>query len=125
MDDHDPLCPTPKCLESDGPRCDSTDHICQCELIAKVRADALAKYEAAQPHDYIVVNSRYLRDLKSAIEAEARADEREQAAQRVEHPDLHHEWCDLKVDERIKGTPNTGRCDCYHAACIAAARGEA
>lgn len=53
--------------------------------------------------------------------AKARADEREQAAQRVSDPVLHEAWCYLA--RPYPGDP-AGSCDCYHAACIAAARGE-
>ena len=43
MDDHDPLCLMPRCLAHHLPYCDSTDCICQCELIAQVRADERRK----------------------------------------------------------------------------------
>lgn len=53
------------------------------------------------------------------IISRVRADEREQAAQRMEAPALHEEWCVW-----AKPMPLGDRCDCYHARCIAAARGE-
>jgi hypothetical protein len=36
--DHDPLCPTHNCMDKSCAEC------CQCDLIAKVRADERAKY---------------------------------------------------------------------------------
>lgn len=55
-----------------------------------------------------------------AFIAGVRADERERAAQRLEAPGLHEEWCVWAKPMPLPGD----RCDCYHAECIAAARGD-